>query len=89
MLPYQHTQVGYVILWVTAVIVALLAATLRLGAEREFWLALVFLALVVALFPSLTVKVDPQVIAIRFGAGPIRRRFPVSEIASVQAVKNP
>ena len=46
------------------------------------------LTIVAVLFSSLTVQVDPEAVRIRFGPGPVGKRFPVAEIRSVRPVRN-
>ena len=41
------------------------------------------------LFHSLTVRVDEEAVALRFGIGIIRRRFPIAAIESARAIRNP
>ena len=47
------------------------------------------LAVSLLLFSILTVKVDGEEVSVRFGVGLIRKRFPLSEIESHSAVRNP
>ena len=47
------------------------------------------LAVCFLLFSILTVKVDGEEVSVRFGVGLIRKRFPLSEIESHSAVRNP
>jgi len=47
------------------------------------------LAVSLLLFSILTVKVDGDEVSLRFGIGIIRKRFPLSEIESHSAVRNP
>ena len=44
--------------------------------------------IVFALFHSLTVRISPSDIAISFGVGLIRKRFPIGDIRSVRIVRN-
>ena len=47
------------------------------------------LAVSLLLFSILTVKVDGEEVSVRFGVGLIHKRFPLSEIESHSAVRNP
>ena len=47
------------------------------------------LAVSLLLFSILTVRVDGEEVSVRFGVGLIRKRFPLSEIESHSAVRNP
>jgi hypothetical protein len=44
--------------------------------------------IVFVLFHSLTVRISPSDIAISFGVGLIRKRFPIGDIRSVRTVRN-
>jgi hypothetical protein len=47
-----------------------------------------FLALMLYLFHSLTVEVDPDRMVVRFGPGLIRKSFPVQRIREAEVVRN-
>jgi hypothetical protein len=96
MCDYEHTQpgtlirilFGTILLTMAAVTMAQLAAgapaeeTIGLGA------AVIILAIVLALFHSLTVRVSCNEIALSFGIGLIRNRFIRSEVQVATAVRN-
>jgi hypothetical protein len=86
---YRHTQVGWIIIVLTAVAVGLPVPTLI---QARAWFALIPLlgvaALVLALFGTLTVSVDTESIGIRFGIGLIRRRVSRGDIRSCGLVRN-
>jgi hypothetical protein len=87
---YRHTQVGWVILGVTAVAGALLLT--RLPAEAVSAAAIPLLitaALVLLIFSNLTVEVDHQAIRLRFGVGLVRKRIALADVSSWRAVRNP
>ena len=87
---YRHTQVGWVILGVTAAIGALVWR--RLPGEAASAAALPLLiaaAAVLLIFSSLTVEVDHQAIRLRFGVGLVHKRIPLADVSSWQAVRNP
>jgi hypothetical protein len=87
---YRHTQVGWVILGVTAVIGAVVWT--RLPAEATSAAAIPLLitaAAVLLIFSSLTVEVDHQAIRLRFGVGLVRKRIALADVSSWQAVRNP
>ena len=90
MKPYQHTQIGYVL------IVALGAATLmivRLLFVTNFNLGAILVLAVMALcllaFATLTVQVTERDIHLRFGIGFLQRHFALKDIQSYRAVRNP
>lgn len=98
MRPYKHTQIGYLMLIVTF-IVLMFFVWLQITARAEppsadsgtnfaitFIMALILFIL--ASFSMLTVMTDRQFLRIRFGWGIFRKKFPLTEIAAVRKVKN-
>ena len=86
---YRHTQTGYVIL----AVVGATAVALVLGVWQGYLpVFTLFLAgafvIVLVLFGSLTVEVDHEAVTLRFGPGPVRRRFPLTEVTGVRVVRN-
>lgn len=87
---YKHTQVGYLMIFVMGTGMYLLLNFFYLhGFGTFFVLVFAALALGLLLFAALTVKVDGNVVSIRFGIGIISKKFPVSGIESVEIVRNP
>jgi hypothetical protein len=87
---YRHTQVGWVILGVTAAIGTLVWK--RMPAEVAAAAAIPLLltaAVVLLVFSSLTVAVDHQAISLRFGVGLVRKRIALADVSSWRAVRNP
>jgi len=87
---YRHTQVGWVILGVTAAILALVWARLppEAAAAARFPLLLVG-ALLGLVFSALTVEVDDDAICLRLGIGLVRKRIPLGEVTAWREVRNP
>ena len=87
---YEHTQVGNLIIVVMAV--AMVWIGIVLANTGINWIAigaLVVIAVALVLFSSLTVVIWEDELEVRFGPGPIRKRFKLNEIESCQAVKIP
>lgn len=86
---YQHTQVGWVILFSTLAPILVIAA-IDLPPEASPIPTLVFLVLLLsaAAFGSLTVTVDEASLSVRFGLTPFRKRVRLADIASFRAVRN-
>jgi len=87
---YQHTQIGYFI--IVALGIALLCIAYLLTIYGFNWIALAVLIILgvgLALFATLTVEIDQDVLEVRFGPGLIRKSFPLKDIESCQVVKNP
>jgi len=87
---YRHTQIGYVI--IVGIVAAMVGIGILLVNTGRSWIAiavLVVLAVVLALFHSLTVVIDEEELIVQFGHGAIRKRFKLNEIESVQTVRVP
>jgi len=87
---YKHTQVGYLIIAVMAAVMVWIGIVLANTGIN--WIAiavLVIIAVALVLFSSLTVVIWEEELEVRFGPGPIRKRFKLNEIESCQVVKNP
>jgi hypothetical protein len=87
---YEHTQIGYLL------IAALGAAVLMTGylivvtdLNAGAILLLAFMILCLALFGTLTVKVNAWAITIQFGIGVIRKQFALQDIQTYRTVRNP
>ncbi|MFC1987812.1 hypothetical protein ACFLVH_04635 [Chloroflexota bacterium] len=86
---YKHTQVGYLIIAVMAAVMVWIGIVLANAGIN--WIAigvLVFIAVALVLFSSLTVVIREDELEARFGLGLIRKQFKLSEIESCQVVKN-
>jgi hypothetical protein len=87
---YEHTQVGYVIIVAIVAVMGFLGYLLATAGIN--WIAigvLVIIAIVLALFHSLTVVIGEDELEARFGRGMIRRRIKLDEIESCKAVTIP
>ena len=86
---YEHTQVGYLI--ITAMTAAMVLIGIVLANAGMTWIAigvLVVIAVALVLFSSLAVVIREDDLEVRFGPGPIRKRFKLHDIESCQVVKN-
>ncbi len=86
---YEHTQVGYLIIVVMAAVMVLIGIVLAKAGIN--WIALgvlIFIAVALVLFSSLTVVIWEDELEVRFGPGLIRKRFKLNEIESCKIVKN-
>jgi len=98
MTPYKHTQIGYLMIVVTLVVLVLFAwVYITASAEPPSadsgtnLLATTIMALVLlilASFATLTVSIDEKHLRVKFGYGIFTKTFPLDQIASVQSVKN-
>jgi len=89
MTTYRHTQVGtYLIAGLTALAVVLGVAGGLLGTLRWMLPAMALLALIVALFGSLTTEIADRELRCRFGIGLIHKRFELRGVVRVETVRN-
>ena len=95
---YKHTQIGYLMLVITAGTTALFvwlqltaraeAPSVDSGTNFAVTAIMALVLLVLMSFLTLTVAIDEQYLSIRFGWGIYRKKFLLSEIAALQSVKN-
>jgi hypothetical protein len=86
---YRHTQVGKPVLFGLGVIFVL---ELAIAVQLRFHPMMVGLLVVVALgaliFGWLTVSVNREEVRLRFGPGPVGKRFRVADIRDAKVVRN-
>jgi hypothetical protein len=88
--PYQHTQIGWVILGSMLLPAPILLMVSAIpDARLPMLIAAAVLLVSALLFATLTVRVDGEAISWRFGIGLLGRRIDLAEIRSFGAVKNP
>lgn len=88
-IPYRHTQTGMVIIGSMAFLVLVTGVVAVTGpAPGAFALVPLLVLFFLWLFSSLTVEVDHEKVAIRFGPGLIRRTFLLADITAVRPVRN-
>jgi len=86
---YEHTQVGYLIIVAMVAVMVLIGIVLaKAGINWTAIGVLIIIAVVLVLFSSLTVVIWEEELEVRFGPGPIRKRFKLNEIESCKVVKN-
>ncbi|TAN57519.1 hypothetical protein EPN15_04075 [Patescibacteria group bacterium] len=95
---YKHTQIGYLMLLITLVVLVFFAwiqITARAeppsnysGTNFAITAIMALILFILASFSTLTVFIDKQFLKIRFGWGVFRKKLPISEIAAVKKVKN-
>jgi hypothetical protein len=83
---YHHKQVGTVI-WVSMLVGTVVFVILGLAVFRPLLAAVPIFAICGWLFYSLSIEVTDKELHWRFGPGLVRRRVPLSEIASAQPVR--
>ena len=98
MTTYKHTQIGYLMLFVTlAVLVLFVGVYIIASAEPPStdsgpnFLITAIMALILAIlasFTALTVSIDRAYLRIKFGYGIFTKMFSLNQIASARSVKN-
>jgi len=86
---YSHTQIGYVIIVMFAVLFAIMIIA-SIFAPFHWSIPLVFIifALLESLFATLNVEIDETKLKLKFGIGLIRKSYNLSEITSAEKVTN-
>jgi hypothetical protein len=91
---YRHTQVGWtLIVLVVAVVLAELTIVAFGAPQRTLALALsgalvAVVAVMLALFSTLTVAVDDRAVRLWFGLGSLRREVMLADVTSARMVRN-
>ncbi|MBE3031992.1 MAG: hypothetical protein IMZ74_02165, partial [Actinobacteria bacterium] len=91
---YRHTQVGWtLIVMVVAVVLAELTIVAFGAPQRTLALALsgalvAVVAVMLALFSTLTVAVDYRALRLWFGLGSLRREVMLADVSSARKVRN-
>ncbi len=95
---YKHTQVGYLMLAVTAAVLVLFAylhmtafsepLSVDSGPNVVMTCLMVLIVCILASFSWLTVTVDKEYLGIKFGYGIFRKKFLLKEIATATSVRN-
>ncbi|PIR46994.1 MAG: hypothetical protein COV07_01275 [Candidatus Vogelbacteria bacterium CG10_big_fil_rev_8_21_14_0_10_45_14] len=95
---YKHTQIGYLMIFITLVVLVLFAwiqITARAeppsydsGANFAMTAMMALILFTLTSFWTLTVSTDEQFLKIRFGWGIFRKKFSLADIANVGRVKN-
>ena len=95
---YKHTQIGYLMLSITLVVLvffAWLQITARAeppsvdsGTNFAITAIMALVLFILTSFSTLAVVIDRQFLKIRFGLGIFSKKFPLSEVATIRKVKN-
>ena len=92
MTRYEHTQIGYVIIWVTGGAIALIAAVSISAPSPDrgvLFLVALLLLIVLPLFYKLTIKIDDEMLRACFGIGLISKKVPLAQIAACEPMRVP
>lgn len=98
MKTYKHTQIGYLMIIITLIVMVFFtwlqitaraeAPSVDSGANFAITAIMAVILFILASFSALTVAIDGYFLNLRFGWGIFRKKFPLTEIASVRKVKN-
>lgn len=98
MVLYKHTQIGYLMLFVTLVVLVLfgwvqITARAELpsvdsGTNLLVTSVMAFVLFILMSFATLTVSLDQKYLRLKFAYGFFRKKFFLEEISSVKSVKN-
>ncbi|MBP7060370.1 MAG: hypothetical protein KBA91_00130 [Candidatus Moranbacteria bacterium] len=98
MTSYKHTQLGYLMMVVLLLILALFVrmyisalaepSSVDSGPNLAVSAVMVFVLVLLASFTTLTTSIDENFLRIKFGYGIFFRKFALREIAKVHVVKN-
>jgi len=89
MILYKHTQIGYLMMFITSVMVLFFGFILsQTGFELISFVGMFFILLILVSFLTLKVTVDENHLGIKFGYGIFRKKFLLENINSAKVVKN-
>lgn len=98
MKPYKHTQIGYLIIFITVMLLVFFSwvqtmarlepPSIDSGSNFAITTTMVFILFILASFSTLTVTVDEHYLKIRFGWGIYHKKFLLTDITTVKKVKN-
>lgn len=98
MSSYKHTQVGYLVIVVTSLILALFAwtyftaraeaPTVDSGTNLLVTAIMVLILFLLVSFTTLTITIDEKYLHLKFGFGIFKKSFALNEITSTRQVRN-
>ncbi|MFA6995420.1 MAG: hypothetical protein WC249_03385 [Patescibacteria group bacterium] len=98
MTSYKHTQIGYLMLVVTLVVLVLFVwfyitasaepPSTDSGTNFAISVLMLLILFILASFVTLTASIDENYLRIKFGYGIFQKKFSLKEISSAKSVKN-
>ena len=86
---YKHTQIGTIVLALLGTAILLgVVSIFTIGSHPILVTVLIVLLACAILFPSMTVEIGNDLLTWRFGPGTIHKTVQVTEVESVEAVRN-
>ena len=86
MTRYEHTQFGHVIIWSLLAII-LVASGGLIGHRAPPVIVSIILLVCLVLFYRLKISIEDETLSASFGLGVIRKKIPLSEIASCEPIR--
>ena len=86
MTRYEHTQFGHVIIWSLLAII-LIASGGLIGHRAPPVIVSIILLVCLVLFYRLKISIEDETLSASFGLGVIRKKVPLSEIASCEPIR--
>jgi hypothetical protein len=86
---YEHTQIGYVILWALLAVAAFFTVGAAFASSSHPGTTLIVsiaLLITLVLFYKLTITIDDESLCVSLGIGIIHKRVPVAEIVACEPV---
>lgn len=89
MMVYKHTQIGYLIIYVSLAVVIYFGIILfMIDFEPVVSFVVLFIMLILTSFMTLQVTIDKNYLRLKFGYGIYKNGFKLKEISSVRVVRN-
>ena len=86
---YKHTQIGYLIIFVSLALVLFFGFVLSINDFEPMVFAIMLLIVLILIsFTTLKVTIDKNYLRIKFGYGIFWKKFSLNEIVSARTVKN-
>lgn len=86
---YKHTQIGYLIIYVSLAVVIYFGIILfMIDFEPVVSFVVLFIMLILTSFMTLQVTIDKNYLRLKFGYGIYKNGFKLKEISSVRVVRN-
>jgi hypothetical protein len=88
-MKYKHTQIGYLILSILAILLILLSSIMIISELYiTFLIIIVLFTFILISFSTLKVTIDKNILQIKFGYGIFKKNFLIKDIESVRTKKN-
>jgi len=98
MKPYRHTQIGYLMIFTTLIVLVLFTWTQIIaraetpspdsGTNFAITTLMVVILFILVSFSTLTVSINDEFLKLRFGWGIFSKKFLLTDIANIRKVKN-